>query len=167
MSGTTHDETPESRTRHIGPLGTAARTAVGLAMLGSVVQGHVSGPFRPLAWVLGLLAFPLATLAWHRWRIRRAPGRPPAGGVIGLLGGPAVFLALYLTWWYAPALDVTSDAVLLFYGGSMLLAAARGSPGCEVLAFSNWVLGRDDAPGCFVFEPLDRRPRRNPTSITG
>jgi len=38
----------------------------------------------------------------------------------------AVVLALYLTFWYAPALSVTSDAALIFYGVSMLLAAARG-----------------------------------------
>lgn len=34
----------------------------------------------------------------------------------------AVVFVLYLTPWYAPALSVTSDAALLFYGVSMLLA---------------------------------------------
>jgi hypothetical protein len=48
-----------------------------------------------------------------------------------------VFLALYL-W------EPTSDATLVFYGASMLLAALRGYGGCEVLAASNWLLGRDD-----------------------
>jgi Clp amino terminal domain, pathogenicity island component len=54
-----------------------------------------------------------------------------------------VFLALYLTWWYAPGLDVLNDAALLFYGGSMLVAARRGYAGCEVLAVSNWLLRAD------------------------
>ncbi|HEV3400524.1 MAG TPA: hypothetical protein VG078_01785 [Acidimicrobiales bacterium] len=38
----------------------------------------------------------------------------------------------------------------------MLVAAARGFAGCEVLAFSNWVLARDDQVGCLVFAPVDR-----------
>jgi hypothetical protein len=38
----------------------------------------------------------------------------------------------------------------------MLLAAARGYGGCEVLAVSNWLLRRDDQVGCLVLSPLDR-----------
>jgi hypothetical protein len=72
----------------------------------------------------------------------------------------AVLLALYLTPWYAPALAVTSDAALVFYGTSMLLAAARGYAGCEVLAVSNWLLGRDDQVGCLLFAPVDQLERR-------
>ncbi len=37
-----------------------------------------------------------------------------------------------------------SNAVLVFYGGSMVVAALRGQAGCEVLALSNWVLGLID-----------------------
>jgi hypothetical protein len=55
---------------------------------------------------------------------------------------------------------VTSDAALLFYGASMLLAAARGYAGCEVLAVSNWLLRRDDQVGCLVFSPIDGLERR-------
>jgi hypothetical protein len=73
----------------------------------------------------------------------------------------AVFLALYLTWWYAPELDVLSDAALLFYGGSMLVAAARGIAGCEVLAVSNWLLRRDDEVGRAPFSPLDALESRH------
>jgi hypothetical protein len=51
-----------------------------------------------------------------------------------------LFIALVLTPSYAPSLAVTSDAALVFYGGSMLVAALRGSGGCEVLAISNWLL---------------------------
>lgn len=151
--------------RKIGTLGTAGRAMLGLFLVGSVVEGHVSGEFRPLPWALGLLVFPAATLAWHRWTVRRSPARLRAGGILGHLGGVVVFLSLYLTWWYAPALDATSDGVLLFYGTSMLLAAARGTRGCEVLAFSNWALGRDDEVGCVLFEPVDRLERRAPRTV--
>ena len=51
--------------------------------------------------------------------------------------------------------EPTRDAALLFYGGSMLLAAARGYAGCEILAISNWILRRDDQLGCVVFSPID------------
>jgi hypothetical protein len=44
---------------------------------------------------------------------------------------------------------------LIFYGASMLLAAARGYAGCEVLAIQNWVTRRDDRMACPVFSPID------------
>jgi hypothetical protein len=49
----------------------------------------------------------------------------------------------------------TSDATWLWLGASVLLAAARGYAGCEVLAISNWLLRRDDTVGCLVFTPID------------
>jgi hypothetical protein len=42
----------------------------------------------------------------------------------------------------------------------MLLAAARGYAGCEVLAVPNWLLRRDDQVGCVVFAPVDALERR-------
>ena len=72
----------------------------------------------------------------------------------------AVFFLLFATPWFAPALWATSDAALLFYGASMLLAALRGYAGCEVLAVSNWLLRRDDQAGCLLFSPLDDWERR-------
>jgi len=50
--------------------------------------------------------------------------------------------------------------VLISYGSSMLLAATHGYAGCEVLAISNWILGRDDQVGCLLFSPLDAIERR-------
>ena len=142
--------------RRIGPLGTSARLVVGLAMVGDVAAGHLSGPFRPLPWVLGLVVLPALVLGWHRWWAARTPGRRTATGPGAHVVNLGLFLALYLTWWYAPAVDFTSDAVLVFYGASMVVAAVRGPAGCEVLALSNWVLGRDDAVGCALFGPVDR-----------
>ena len=46
----------------------------------------------------------------------------------------------------------------------MLLAALRGYSGCEVLAISNWILGRDDQVGCLVLGPVDDLERRFRTS---
>jgi hypothetical protein len=144
-----------TRQRHIGPVGTAARVVVGLALLGSVVYGHLSGTFRPAPWVLGLVGFPALLLSWQWWRSRRGLGRFEAVGPMAHVVNIAVFLALYLTPYYAPVLSVTSDAALLFYGASMLAAGLRGYAGCEVLAVSNWLLRRDDQVGCLLFAPID------------
>jgi hypothetical protein len=44
----------------------------------------------------------------------------------------------------------------VWLGASMLLAAARGYGGCEVLAVSNLITGRRDQVGCFPYSPIDR-----------
>jgi hypothetical protein len=146
--------------RRIGGIGTAARLLVGLVLLGSVLQGQLlAGPFRPVSWALGLVGLPAVLLGWQWWRARRGGPRFAATGAVSHALNVAVFLALYLTPWYAPALRFTSDAALLFYGTSMLLAALRGYAGCEVLAISNWLLRRDDQVGCMVFSPIDQLER--------
>jgi hypothetical protein len=104
--------------------------------------------------------FPALLLGWQWLRARCTPTRLQATGPIANLANVAVFLALYLTPDYAPALSATSDAALLFYGASMLLAAVRGYAGCEVLAVSNWLLRRDDQIGCLLFWPIDHAERR-------
>ena len=88
---------------------------------------------------------------WLRARCTPTPLR--ATGPVAHALNVAVFLVLYL-------LEPTSDAALLFYGASMWLAAVRGYAGCEVLAVSNWLLGRDDQTGCAVFWPIDQQEHR-------
>jgi hypothetical protein len=156
--------------RAIGVWGTVARILIGLVMVGSVLYGHATRGWRPVAWLLGMIVFPAVVLALLWWRARRNPGPLRATGPLGHAINVAVFLALYLTWWYAPAVAVLSDAALIFYGASMLLAAARGYVGCEVLAVSNAVLRRDDQIGCAPFWPVDaaetRRARRRASTVT-
>lgn len=147
------------RTRAIGTAGTAARTLVGLVLLGSVVSGEASRGWHPAAWVLALVIFPLAALAAAWLRARRHQPGLRATGPAGHALNAAVFAALYATPWYAPPLSFTSDAALVFYGASML-AAARGYAGCEVLAVPNWLLRRDDQVGCVAFATVDALERR-------
>lgn len=139
---------PGGGRRSIGPAGTVARVLVGSGLVASVVEGHASGGWRPWSWALGLVGFPLMVLAWQRRRARRDPSRLDATGPTAHALNIAAFAALYLT-------PVTSDAALLFYGASMLVAATRGAAGCEVLAISNWTLRRDDQIGCALFWPID------------
>ena len=118
------------------------------------------GAFVPAEWVLGLVGYPALLLVWQRARTRRDPTPIRATGPVGFTLNIGVFVALYLTPLYLPALAVTSDAALIFYGSSMLLAAVRGYRGCELLAVPNWLLGRDDQIGCVVFSPVDHLERR-------
>lgn len=157
----------ESR-RPIGPVGTTARVVIGLFLVGYgliggtvvVSQGQLRTGFEPLGVLLGLIGFPAILLGWQWLRTRRDATRLEATGLVGTAINMVVFLALFLTPWYARAFSFTSDAALVFYGASMLLAALRGYGGCEVLAISNWVLGRDDQVGCFVLSPIDYMEHR-------
>lgn len=149
------------RHRRIGPLGTLARVAMAAWFIGSVIIGHVHADnFSPPPFLLGLLGFPAVVLAWHWWRVRRNPKPFEYTSPLSFGLNAVIFFALWLTWWYAPELRVTSDAALLFYGTSMLVAALYGYDGCEVLAISNWILRRDDQVGCALFIGIDYLERR-------
>ncbi len=148
--------------RKIRPLGTVARIIVGVILFGSVFYGHIiKGPFRPLPWVVGLLIFPAIFTTWQYLRARRNPARLEANSPLATVLNIVIFFAFYFTFLYAPGIAFMSDAVLIFYGLSMLLAAARGYAGCESLAISNWLLGRDDQIGCLLFSPIDGAEARS------
>jgi hypothetical protein len=154
----------------IGVWGTAARILVGLVLVGSVLYGHATGGWHPVAWLLGLIVFPAVVLASLWWRARRNPEPMRASGPVGHAINAVIFLALYLTWWYAPTVDVLSDAALIFYGASMLLAAARGYAGVRSSRCPNALLHRDDQIGCAPFWPIDaaetRLTRRRAITVT-
>jgi hypothetical protein len=161
-----------SRGRAIGPIGTVARVVVGLAalvggMLGgqlTVIDGQLRSHFETVPFLVGALVFPAVVLALQWLRALWMPKRFEATGPVATALNILVFVALVFTPSYAPALSVTSDAALVFYGGSMLVAALRGYGGCEVLAISNWILRRDDQIGCLVFGPLDAAEHRQARS---
>ena len=147
--------------RDIGPLGMAARLLVGLLLVGLIVYGQLasSGHLAPVTWVLGLLGFPALVLAWHIWRIRRNPAPFSDTSPLSFMLSLVLPLAFYLTGWLVPPLWFSSDATLIFVGASLLLAALRGSAGCEFLALSNWLLRRHDQLACAVFTPIDSLER--------
>lgn len=127
--------------RRIGPLGTVARVAVGVAALvGAIVLG--AGPVDA---GVGLVAAPALVTAALALRGRKAP---PIR-LHGLVGhGLNIAIAVAFISW-------RSDAALVFYGASMLLAAWDGYAGCELFAVPNRVLRRDDEMGCPVFLAVD------------
>lgn len=133
-------------------MGTVSRVLVG----GLMVVGAVAQQLGVGEWLLGAVVMPGLFLGWQWIRAGRDPRPIRATGPVGHAVTVLAFLALFLTPVYAPPLSVTSGVALIFFGGSMLVAAVRGYRGCEVLAVSNWILGRNDQVGCVLFSPIDR-----------
>ncbi len=139
-----------NRERAIGVVGTAGRVVIGLGLL-YLAFTEGGKPEWGLQWqgpLLGLVAFPVALLAFQALRLRFTTTTLIATGPIGFAVNFGIGAVLY-------SIPFTRDAILLFYGSSLLLAAVRGYAGCESLAIANWLLRRDDQVGCVVFSPLD------------
>jgi hypothetical protein len=145
--------------RRIGPAGTALRVIVAAALV------YLAGAADDLSWsvewydlALGLITLPALTviLGVTARHYARRPLRftGPAGHALNCV----VIVALVVN-------PYTGAAAALFYAATLLLAAWRGQPGCEVTVVSNWLLRRDDQIGCPLFGPIDaaearRRPGR-------
>jgi hypothetical protein len=138
------------RSRAIGPVGTMARAAVGVALL--VLPFLIDR----VTWrdvVLGLIVLPSIVLLAQLVRLRFAQTPLRATGPLGFTVN-ALILALLLFF------SATRPATLLWLGASLVLAAWRGYAGCESLAISNWLLRRDGQVGCLAFWPLDAAEAR-------
>jgi hypothetical protein len=161
--------TPSSR-RQIGAIGTVSRGAAGLLAIVVPILSYGVG-----AWDIGgaLIALPLLATALH---LSTASGyerylaeRPAASGEprsarswfinVTVL---VLFLAIAGGMTYITPID--AGAIWLFLGASLLLVAARGDAGCEVLAFANAVAGRRDTTGCVAFAPIDKLTRHRTVS---
>ncbi|MGH2952820.1 MAG: hypothetical protein ACRDK9_02210 [Solirubrobacterales bacterium] len=119
---------------------------MGLALLAWALFG------REPEWldlVLGLVAAPAVVTAVLAVRATCSPaGRLSATGPLAHFATVAAGVALIL-------IPVTAGPALLFFGASMLVAAAVANGGCEVTAISNVALRRDDQVGCALFAPID------------
>src|SRR6266851_6339279 len=117
------------RARAIGPMGTVARVVVGLAAvvggaLGgqlTLIDGQLRSHFETVPFLVGVVVFPAVVLALQWLRARSTPSRLEATGPVATSLNILVFVALVFTPSYAPALSATTDAALVFYGGSMLV----------------------------------------------
>src|ERR1051326_2732570 len=111
--------------RKIGIIGTTASAIVGIWLVGSTLYGHmVRGPFRPLPWIIGLVILPGIFLSWQWARARRNPSRLKANGPLASTINIIIFFYFWL--WTPSSISFMSDAVLIFYGISMLIAAIWG-----------------------------------------
>ncbi len=150
---------PRGHPREIGPIGSAARVAGGLIAIVLPIALDGFGWWDAAA---ALVALPLVAtaaaalislayrrLGWDRLAVRDAICSGAACWLIAIVIGAAVGLDVL-----TPARgDV---ALWVWLGGSMLVAAARGYGGCEVLAIPNLITGRRDQIGCLLYTPIDR-----------
>ena len=139
----------------IGPAGVLARALVGITFIALALLWR--DPDSQDA-ALGLVAMPGVIVGALAARAHRWPHPLRASGPLAHALNAAVIIALF-------AVPTTAGAAFLFYGTSMLVAAARRQGGCEVTVIANNLLHRDDHIGCPLFLPIDaieatRRHRR-------
>lgn len=93
--------------------------------------------------------------ALHDQRIARLPESMPLSRVLRLhpwLGAAIAVTPVFIVFLLG---DVYMVGVIAFIGLSLILIAALGHPGCEVLAFPALILGRRTHLACIFFSPLD------------
>jgi hypothetical protein len=150
--------------RQIGPLGTLARVVGGLAAIVvpvaldglSATEVVVALAGLPL---VSLVAAPLIEWGFRQWAPRALCSRH------AICSGPGCVLVAVMIGANAALVAPTSVSgsvtIWAWLGVSMLVAAARGYGGCEVLAIPNLLTGRRDAIGCLVCTPIDRAEARH------
>jgi len=153
--------------REIGPIGTTSRIVGGLIAIAlpialegigwwDIAAALVALPLLATA-AAALITAAYARLAPKALASRHAICSGPACWLIAIMVGIAFALAV-LT-------PVNGEvAFWVWIGASMLLAAARGYGGCEVLAIPNLITGRRDQIGCILYTPIDRAEARRKTS---
>jgi hypothetical protein len=139
------------RSRAIGQIGTIARVVLGIALLALAIVG-LPPIGRLLDWwqiLIGLAALPAMAALVQLARLTFKPQQLRATGPLATGVNCAVLTALLV-------ISPTRDATMVFLGAALLVAAFRGYAGCETLAVSNWLLGRNDQVGCLLLSPIDR-----------
>jgi hypothetical protein len=148
--------------REIGPLGTIARVALGLA---AVVASIASGGIGWWDWatlnafvVVGAAAASLVVAGFARY----APDAfAPRHSICSPLACALVALLVGLSSAMSALTPADGDVVFgVWLGASLLVGAAAGHGGCEVLAFPNALTGRRDRIGCLLFTPIDEAEAR-------
>ena len=136
--------------RRIGPIGTVSRALAGLALVYLALSdgGRLSWDLRWYEVALGLGVLPAVMLAIGVAASRFADGPVRFTGPLALAVNAALGVALF-------ANEYAAGGAALFVGTTLLVAAWRAQPGCELTVLSNSILRRDDQIGCLVFTPID------------
>jgi hypothetical protein len=155
--------------REIGWAGTLSRVAGGAVAVGLPIATH---PFGWREAVAAFVALPLLAVI-------TAAGLTAAFGKVApkllerqhLICSAPGCLLIALMVAAAAGLDVLIGAngnvsLWVWLGSGMLLAAARGYGGCEVLAIPNLLTGRRDRIGCLLYTPIDRLERAHKRSVS-
>jgi hypothetical protein len=144
--------------RQIGPLGTLARIAGGVVAIAlpialdglTVFEAAIALIALPL---IAAIAAPLITSIFRRLAPNALQSRQ------AICSAPGCSLIAVMVVANSALVDLTSAngnvTIWVWLGASMLVAAARGYGGCEVLAVSNLITGRREEIGCILYTPID------------
>lgn len=160
MSAQAEQRWARTHARGIGPIGSATRFLGGAGLL---YLALLKGTSWRLTWyeaLLGLFVLPAVMLIVGLLARRRSDQPVRFTGPSGIALNCAVIVGLLATHY-------TAGAAELFYGATLLVAAARGQAGCESTVLSNWILNRNDQIGCPVFSPIDQLEARARTRDSG
>lgn len=148
---------PRRSSREIGPIGTVSRVVGGAIAIAVPIEVWGATWWD---WAAGLVGLPLfaaaagaAVAAVCGRRASAEPARPGPMGRGAAWGLLVVVLGGATALTYVTPVDGT--AIWIFVGTSMLLAAAKGYGGCEVLAFANAITGRRHRIACLLLGPID------------
>jgi hypothetical protein len=149
---------PGFKERQIGPAGTSAR------LLGGALAITLPIALDGLTWfeagvallalpLIAAIAAPVITAGYRRVYPRALQLRH------GICSLPACTLIVVMViannLLVAPTTANGNVTIWVWLGASMLLAAARGYGGCEVLAPYNVISGRREQIGCLLYTPID------------
>lgn len=144
--------------REIGPIGTATRVA------GGVISIALPVALEGIGWwdlAAALVALPLIATGASALvtRVYRRLAPEALARRHAVCSGPGCWLIAIVVAAYVGITFLTpvngGVAFWTWIGASLLLAAARGYGGCEVLALPNLISGRRDQMGCIIYTPID------------
>ncbi len=129
------------------PLSRLLRLVLGLFMLATITPALLAASWTGRLRVAAVFAVLIVVYTAVHYVVSRYFGwlHPWVGSVIAVTPAFLVFLLG----------DVFMVGVIAFIGASLILIAALGHPGCEVLAFPALILGRRTHLACILFSPLD------------
>ncbi|MDQ4037431.1 MAG: hypothetical protein M3313_03550 [Actinomycetota bacterium] len=150
-----------SRPAGIGPIGTTARACIGVAITTVGVVRHGLDVWSAVGALTVLPTIAIGAAAAVNVGLRRlgpgtigraqSPWSPLQLGASTVVLAAVLGLGTVLTF----LTPMNGVALYLFFGSSMVLAAARGYGGCEVLAVPNLLLRRRDAIWCPLYASFD------------
>lgn len=131
------------------PIGRILRLLLGIFFATEVIPVYMEvtleGVFIRLGWAVGLVLF---YLLLHVLILKFVPEFPK---VIGAVLANVPLLAVFLIGYGGPA----ATGALTFLSITLIIAAVRADPGCEVMSIPALFSGKHTSLGCFLFSPID------------